>query len=284
MRSVTGLRSLFRLAGSWCILAAFAGNRMKNILVIDDDEGLCKLLADCLRLEGFNCACAHSGPAGLEKLHAAAWDLLVLDIMLPGCSGFEVLRFLRETGALERLPVLMLTAKSDEMDRIAGLEAGADDYLTKPFSPGELAARIRAILRRAALLAESHGADSPRPGLRAGGSVKAVGDLLLNSASLRVSLDNMILPITPVEFRIVEALLENCGLVVPRDELAQNALGHALRPFERSLDIHISRIRAKLGTHKDGSQRIRSVRGEGYIYLLPDKADKPGQPSGTGKP
>lgn len=236
---------------------------MKKILVVDDDEGLCKLLAECLRLEGFRCAYASSGSAGMEMLQAARWDLLILDIMLPGYSGFDILRFVRMRESLASLPVLMLTAKSDEMDRIAGLEAGADDYLTKPFSQGELAARIRAILRRAAL------AGQPGQTHHSSGSLKIAGDILLNSASLRVSVDDAIIPITPVEFRILEILLENHGEIVLRDTLAEKALRRRLRPFERSLDIHISRIRAKLGPHRDGSQRIRSVRGEGYVYLPP---------------
>lgn len=174
---------------------------MNKILVIDDDEGLCSLLTECLRLEGFECAYALSGTAGIEMLRSALWDLLVLDIMLPGCSGFNVLRFLRGSDDLAHLPVLMLTAKSDEMDRIAGLEAGADDYLTKPFSSGELSARIRAILRRASI--GGHGANTNRTF----GSVKIVGDVLLNSASLRISVNNSIVAVTPVEFRIVEILL-----------------------------------------------------------------------------
>lgn len=237
---------------------------MSKILVIDDDKNLCGLLGDGLDLEGFSCAFAHSGTHGIERLQAEGWDLLVLDIMLPGCSGHDVLRFVRNNPATAVLPVLILTAKSDEMDRIAGLESGADDYLTKPFSLGELAARIRAILRRAEL-GRMRGA---APAL----SVKAVGDLILNKASRRVRLNEEIVPVTPLEFHLLEMLLEKVGQTVSRERLSQEVLGHEFNPLERTIDVHVSRIRSKIGSYADGSPRIKSVRGEGYVYLLQEKA------------
>ncbi len=231
---------------------------MSRILVIDDDEGLCRLIAGGLELEGFSCAFAHSGTDGINLLQTETWDLLVLDIMLPGCSGHDVLRFVRGSQNASALPVLMLTAKSDEMDRIAGLENGADDYLTKPFSLKELAARIRAILRRAELGGRRSSASS----------VKTLGDIALNCASLRVTLNNEIVSATPLEFQLLEILVDNAGQTVSREYLSQEVLGHGLSPFARTIDVHISRIRAKIGNYPDGSPRIKSVRGAGYIYLL----------------
>lgn len=233
---------------------------MSKILIIDDDESLCALLRDCLELEGFACDFAHSGPGGMERLQEGDWALLVLDIMLPGCSGFDVLRFVRSSPRLGALPVLMLTAKSGEMDRIAGLEGGADDYLTKPFSHKELAARIRAILRRAERGAGLEAAADSGSSLR-------LGDLHMNRASMRITVRDEIVPITPLEFQLLEMLVKNAGQTVAREELSQEVLGHSLNPAERTIDVHISRIRAKLGNYPDGSPRIRAVRGEGYIYL-----------------
>ena len=235
---------------------------MQKVLVIDDDMKLCRLLADYLQLEGFECGFANDGLEAMGKLTAESWDLVVLDVMMPKCSGFEVLRFLRTAEALASMPVLMLTAKGDELDRISGLEAGADDYLTKPFSPGELAARLRALFRRS---------NASTPGTQARSAVNA-GDLTLNKASLRLTVRDRIIPVTPVEFRIVERLLDSLGQVVSRDDLSRSALGHGIRPFERALDTNISRLRAKLGPHADGSPRIKAVRGEGYVYLLPEGA------------
>lgn len=238
---------------------------MGKILVIDDDKGLCRLLGDGLGLEGFACAFAHSGIEGINRLQNEVWDLLVLDIMLPGCSGYDVLRFVRNNADTAALPVLMLTAKSDELDRINGLESGADDYLTKPFSLGELAARIRAVLRRSEL-SLAHG------GVQSAPSITVAGNLSLNRTSRRVRVNDEIVPITPLEFQLLEILLENIGETVPRERLSQEVLGHGLNPLERTIDVHVSRIRNKIGSYPDGSPRIRSVRGEGYIYLLQEEA------------
>lgn len=238
---------------------------MEKILIIDDDVNLCELLGDCLGLEGFDCDFAHNGPDGMERLQTGLWDLLVLDIMLPWCSGFDVLRFIRRNSSTARLPVLMLTAKSAEMDRISGLESGADDYLTKPFSCRELAARIRAILRRAERsLAQTAGAQPS--------SVTLLGDLHMNSATMRITVRDEIVPITPLEFHLLEILVKNSGQVISRELLSQEVLGHNLNPAERTIDVHVSRIRSKLGNYADGSQRIRAVRGEGYVYLQQEKA------------
>ncbi|MDL2307790.1 response regulator transcription factor [Desulfovibrio sp. OttesenSCG-928-C06] len=239
---------------------------MQKVLIIDDDRELCGLLADYLGLEGFECSFAHDGLDGMNMLAAGHWSLVVLDVMLPKCGGFDVLRFIRSSDALAALPVLMLTARGGEQDRIAGLEAGADDYLSKPFSPGELAARLRALLRRARFAAAT-GVPSTSHGLP---SVVSVGDLVLNRAGLRVTIKDALVQLTPVEFRIMDKLLENPGQVVTREDLSVAALGHGVRPFERALDTNISRLRAKLGPHADGGQRILAIRGTGYMYVLTD--------------
>lgn len=238
---------------------------MSKILVIDDDEELCRLLDDCLTLEGFSCSFAHSGTAGMNMLQDGGWDLLVLDVMLPGCSGYDVLRFARSGQQTAALPILMLTAKSGEMDRITGLESGADDYLTKPFSFKELCARIKAILRRVEL--NSKYKSSPPHS-----SMKTAGDLTLNSATLRIMINNEIIPVTPLEFHMLEILIDNIGQPVSREQLSQEVLGHSLNPLERTVDVHISRIRSKLGNYRDDSPRIKSIRGSGYVYLLQEDA------------
>ncbi len=230
---------------------------MNKVLLIDDDETLCQLLTDYLALKGFECQVAHTGIGGIEMLLAQAWTIVVLDVMLPGCNGFEVLRFLRTSEALMALPVLMLTAKSSELDRIAGLESGADDYLGKPFHPDELCARLHAILRRTS---HAPARSSPR--------AKQVGDIVYNKATLRVLVNNELVPLTSLEFRILEILLDNHNEIVSRELLSQKILGRSPRNFERTVDIHISHVRAKLPLHKDGSSRIKTVRSKGYTYIM----------------
>ena len=229
---------------------------MNNVLIIDDDETLCHLLTDYLSLKGFQCQSAHTGISGIRMLLEQTWTIAVLDVMLPECDGFEVLRFVRTSEDLAALPILMLTAKSGELDRIAGLESGADDYLGKPFHPDELCARIHAILRRTASMSPSF--HTPR--------AKQMGDVAYNKATLRVLINNEFVPLTSLEFRMLEILLDNHDRIISRETLAQKVLGRSPRPFERTVDIHISRVRAKLPPHKDGGPRIRTIRGKGYVY------------------
>ena len=225
---------------------------MDRILVIDDDKELGELLQEYLTGEGFSVSLCHDGRKGGSEAITGKYDLVVLDVMLPGQNGFDVLREIRKVSSV---PVVMLTAKGDEVDRVLGLEMGADDYLPKPFSPRELLARIRAVLRR-------HGGQSDKERL-------IVGDLEMVVPSRQVFLDGMVVEMTSMEFRLLETLLRSVGRVIFRDELFTKVLERPSSPFDRSLDMHVSNLRKKLGSHRDGSDRIRTIRGEGYLYAAP---------------
>ena|SRR5437763_1974340 len=230
---------------------------MDQVLIIDDDVELCGLVAEYLEPEGYRVEAAHEGERGVERALSGVYALVVLDVMLPGINGFEALRRIR---AQSRLPVLMLTARGEDVDRIVGLEIGADDYLAKPFNPRELTARIRAILRRV----QPEGAerkDAPAT-LNVGDIEMATGTRLVRRAGRPVEL-------TVVEYDVLEKLLRAAGQIVTREELVRDVLGRTLSPFDRSIDMHISNLRKKLG-HKLGAvERIKTVRGVGYIYAAP---------------
>ncbi len=226
----------------------------QSILIVDDDRELGQMLAEYLGADGWRVEVVHEGRTGLNAALEDTFDAMVLDVMLPGMNGFEVLRALR---ARSTMPVIMLTARGEETDRIVGLELGADDYLPKPFNPRELSARLRAILRRA------------RPGLE--GRLSA-GSLTLEHASRQVSLDGESIDLTAAEFAVLEKLMENPGEVVHKELLARHALGRELQPFERSIDTHVSRLRGKLGPMANGEARIQAVRGRGYVLIEDDRA------------
>ncbi len=221
---------------------------MSKVLLVDDDQELCGLLADYLESEGFLVECAHDGPGGLACIRASAPDLVVLDIMLPGMSGLDVLRQLRPDSTT---PVLMLTARGDDVDRIVGLELGADDYLPKPCNPRELVARIRAVLRR------STGSASEQP-------VIEVNDLVLNSSNRTLKMGDTPLELTSTEFTMLEILMRHAGTVVTKEQLSEEGLGRPLGRFDRSIDMHLSNLRRKLGPGPDGEHRLDTVRGVGY--------------------
>lgn len=226
---------------------------MDQILIIDDDVALCELVTEYLQPLGFKISSAHRGDLGAELATRENPDLVVLDVMLPGLNGFEVLRKIREQS---KVPVLMLTARGDDVDRIIGLEIGADDYLAKPFNPRELAARIKAILRRTKLEpAEQH---TPR--------TVTVGDVELDYGTRVVRRDGQVVDLTNVEFELLANLLRSAGQVVKRDELSQTVLGRRPSVFDRSIDMHISNLRKKLGHKYGGLVRIKTLRGVGYIY------------------
>src|SRR5437763_5882679 len=207
-----------------------------KLLIVDDDHELCSMLAEYLAPEGFLTEAVGSGPAALDRLGRAAVDLVVLDVMLPELSGFEVLRRIR-TGS--RVPVIMLTARGEEGDRVVGLEMGADDYLAKPFSPRELVARIRAVLRR--MPGEGQGAHGPI----------LWGPLRLDLRARRAEIGASDLELTSAELRILELLVRADARTVSRDELMTQALGRRLLPTDRSLDTHVSNLRRKLQKHTD---------------------------------
>ena len=227
---------------------------MQRLLIVDDDKEMCDLLTEFLGEEGFAVECCHSGDEGLERILSGNADLVILDGMLPVLSGFEILRQLRPQS---QIPVVMLTARGEEVDRIVGLELGADDYLPKPFSPRELVARIEAIFRRTA-------ADRSSPANST--ESLTVGDLEMNVMGRVLLRHGERMQLTEVEFHILEILLRSAGALVKRQDLALQALGRHLTFDDRSLDVHISNIRRKLGSRMGEVDRIRTIRGEGYIY------------------
>jgi DNA-binding response OmpR family regulator len=234
---------------------------MERILVIDDDVELCHLVAEYLQAEGFTIEYVHDGEGGLKKAKSGDYLLAVLDVMLPGMNGFDVLRQIRATS---RLPVLLLTARGEDVDRIVGLEIGADDYLPKPFNPRELVARIRAVLRRT----RSEGSASA-----AAPDLVRVGDVELDPATRSVRLEGKPVDLTSVEFNLLEVLLREAGRVVPRERLVNAVLSRKFSPFDRSIDMHVSKVRKKLGD-TDSDEHIKTVRGVGYIFARPREKAK----------
>ena len=233
---------------------------MERVLVIDDDIELCELVAEYLTPEGFTVETVDNGLEGIERAAAGDYAIVVLDVMLPGINGFEVLRRIRAAdNAPGRTPVLMLTARGADVDRIVGLELGADDYLPKPFNPRELVARIRAILRRTQVAAEKATSSSSTETL-------TVGDVRLNTGARTVHRGGELVELTSAEFDMLARLLAKAGRVVSREELAEAALGRPLAPLDRSVDMHVSSLRRKLGAEADGTERIKTVRGAGYVY------------------
>ena len=235
---------------------------MHRILVIDDDADLYALLEEYFRKTEFTPAHAANAEIGLSHLLGGGeeWDAVVLDVMLPGINGIEVLGKLRSESRTRDLPVLMLTALGEEGERIAGLEAGADDYLAKPFSLRELSARLRAILRRSG---KQEGAPVQQT------DTYQVDNLTVDRNAFQISRDGSRIGLTPMELRLLEVLVESPGKVVSRDDLYLRVFDHAAYHYDRSLDMAVSRLRKKLGPRSDGGERIRAAWGEGYVFLLP---------------
>jgi len=228
-----------------------------KILLADDDEELSQLLSDFLVREGFHVDVAEDGNSALRTLAEGDYDAMILDVMLPQKSGIDVLRELRRAS---QLPVLMLTALGEDIDRILGLELGADDYVPKPCNPREIAARLRAILRR------TRGeADGAHLGDLALGPVKLV------VAARTVSVRGESIALTGTEFNILAMLMREAGRVVGKDAIAQAVLGRTLRPFDRSIDVHISKLRRKLGPASDGDSLIHTIQRGGYLFRVVDE-------------
>jgi two-component system response regulator CpxR len=220
-----------------------------TILIADDDTELCELLREYLGLEGFEVRLAFDGEQALTESRRPGLDAMVLDIMMPKMNGIDVLRNLRKES---ELPVIMLTARGDDLDRIIGLELGADDYLAKPANPRELLARIRAILRRS--------------NTQSTVATLEVGDLVLNQARRELRRDGLLIDLTSTEFSILQLLLQRSGEVVEKKDLYLAALGREPVAYDRSIDMHVSNLRRKLGLAKDGTERIETIRGIGYQY------------------
>jgi two-component system response regulator CpxR len=228
---------------------------MNRILIIDDDEELCELVSEYLTVEGFQVEAVHDGESGLQKALRDEQDLVILDVMLPKKNGFDILRELRQTS---KIPVLMLTARGEDTERIVGLESGADDYLPKPFNPRELAARLRAILRRTEITDETKQIEDDKI---------QVDDVEVKISARSATKKGEDLSLTSVEFELLTMLLKNAGTVVKKEDLSERVLERRLSPFDRSLDMHISNLRKKLDAHGE-EERIKTIRSAGYIYTL----------------
>jgi len=226
---------------------------MQRILVIDDDIELCELVAEYLEPDGYQVEAVHDGELGLQRALSGEHALAVLDYMLPTMNGFEVLRRLR---ARSSLPVVMLTARGDDVNRIIGLQMGADDYLPKPFNPLELAARISAVLRRAQL----------EPDQKHHPEIVTLGDIEMDKRTRTVRRAGEVVELTVVEYSLLAKFLSAPGRIVEREELVKEVLHRNLSPFDRSIDTHVSNLRKKLGHQVNGVERIKTVRGIGYIY------------------
>ncbi|AHK16877.1 MAG: response regulator transcription factor [Thalassolituus sp.] len=222
-----------------------------NILLVDDDEELCALLRRYLERELFKVTAVHTADEGLTEALSGRYQAVVLDIMLPGGNGLEILAGIRKRS---ELPVIMLTAKGDEMDRIEGLEIGADDYIPKPCNPRELSARLRSILRRG------------RSNAVASSSVQ-LDELTIDFDQHQVSRDGEVIDLTVTEFNILSVLARDAGKVVDKNRLAEQSMQRSLTLFDRSLDMHLSNLRKKLGPNRDGEARIKTIRGVGYMYI-----------------
>ena len=233
--------------------------------MVDDDRELYDVLQQYLAIEGFELAGVHDGESGVVAALSGEYALVLLDVMLPGANGFEVLRRIRSTPSpASRVPVLMLTARGDAVDRIVGLEVGADDYLPKPFNERELVARMRAILRRApvetpVVVAAQLPTETER---------LQVGDVTLDMAARRACRNEQTIELTAVEFDLLALLLRHSGKVVSRQSIAREVLDRQLLPFDRSIDTHMSNLRRKLGPHPDDGDRIKTLRSIGYIYVV----------------
>lgn len=226
-----------------------------NVLIVDDDEEFASLVQEYLAVEGnFSVAMRHNGLAGVDAATGESFDVILLDVGLPGLNGFEVLTRMR---TITTTPVIMLTARGDDIDRITGLEMGADDYLPKPCNLRELVARIRAVTRRNE---RGHDAGSEQ-------AQRVHGDLVIEPGSRSVYCAGELIAMTSAEYLVLEALTNAVGRVVTKDTLSRHALGRRSLPNDRSVDAHIVKIRRKLGPLADGTQRIKTVRGQGYLYV-----------------
>ncbi len=227
---------------------------MDKILLVDDDVELCALLSEYLLAENFLVTSVHNGEAAIEHALKKEYDLMILDIMMPKPNGLEVLKQLQNK---IQIPILMLTARGDDIDRILGLEMGADDYLPKPCNPRELVARLHAILRRT---------QKEQIEMTASQSVSTIGDLTLDRQNRTILIMQKTINLTSTEFNVLDTLIKQAGQIVNKQTLTKQTLFRKLTVYDRSVEMHISNIRKKLGSHTNGSQRIKTIRGLGYLY------------------
>lgn len=224
-----------------------------HLLLADDDQTLCELLREFLELEGFYVTVVHDGIAALQQINSNSekWDAIILDVMMPRMNGFDVLKSI----TVQHLaPVMMLTARGEDTDTVLGLELGADEYVTKPVSPRVLVARLRALIRRSS-------SERKYTSLQ-------VENLSLNEAAREVQIDGQVIDLTGAEFSLLKLLVNQAGQVVSREQLALDGLGRALGAYDRRIETHMAQIRRKIGKRHDGSDRIKTIRGSGYQYLI----------------
>ena len=224
-----------------------------HILLVDDDVALCELLREYLEMESFQVSMVHDGKQALQIINSAqqTWDAILLDVMLPGMNGFDLLKAIRPHNSI---PILMLTARGEDTDTVLGLELGADEYVAKPVRPRVLVARLRALIRRASSEQKSS-------------SIK-VGDLNLDKQARLITVSGETIELTGAEFNLLNQLIENSGEVVSREQLAKEGLGRSLQAYDRRIETHMTQIRRKLGPQADGTERIKTVRGAGYQYVV----------------
>jgi len=232
-----------------------------RLLLIDDDARLIAMIGDYLRGNGYEVETAGSLAEGRERLRHGVWDALLLDLMLPDGDGLDLTRELRADPRLRRLPLLMLTARGEPLDRVLGLELGADDYLPKPFEPRELLARVKALLRRA----------SPD---QAETDVLRFGRLEVDLAARQARIDGKACDLTSHQFELLVVLAQSAGRVLTRDQIMDALKGHPLEAFDRSIDVHVSRIRACIEDDPKNPQRVLTVRGAGYLFARKQDADR----------
>jgi two-component system response regulator CpxR len=226
---------------------------MNQVLLIDDDTELVAMFSEYMEQEGFRVACAHDGETGAREALSGQYAIAVLDVMMPRMNGIETLRRIR---ASSRMPILMLTGRGDDADRILGLELGADDYVTKPCTPRELTARVRAILRRT----QNSSNDGP-------GITLTVGKLTMLPEQRRATWEGQALELTSTEFNLLEVLARNAGRPVSKNDLSEQGLGRPLARFDRNIDVHLSSLRHKLGTLSDGRSCLQTVYRLGYQLI-----------------
>lgn len=237
----------------------------ERLLLVDDDKELCSLLTEYLSAEGYRVDSAYNAQQALEKLQSQSYGLMVLDIMMPGTTGLELLQQIRPRHAL---PVIMLTGRGDEIDRILGLEMGADDYLSKPCNPRELLARIRAVLRRMSPQAPVEG--------RLPDQAIVIGELVVNPSTREARAQGQLLDLTSAEFNVLAYLMQHAGQVLSKEQLTRWVLHRDLTAYDRAIDVHVSRVRQKLSPHfeqagGDAPELIKTVRGQGYIFVFTDQ-------------
>lgn len=231
---------------------------MTQLLLVDDDTELCQLLQEYLTTEGFEVDMAHDGQQGFDRSQEKSYDAIILDVMLPIHNGFDVLRQLRDSPHSRNTPVLMLTAKGDTVDRIIGLEIGADDYLPKPCNPRELVARLRAILRRT----------EPCKEIPNNSDQLQIDKILLQQGNRSVRYDGKAVSLTGAEFTVLELMMRSAGQLISKELLTEQALGRKLTPYDRSIDVHMSNIRKKLAAKGASKELIINIRGSGYMLTV----------------